>query len=35
MFHFHNKKNKKIFSVIIVTLLILAMIVPTIASFMY
>ena len=35
MFHFNNNKNKRIFSVIIVALLVLAMIVPTIASFMY
>lgn len=35
MFDFHHKKNKRVFSIIIVTLLILAMIVPTIASFMY
>ncbi len=35
MFNFYHKKNKKVFSVIIITLLILAMIVPTIASFMY
>lgn len=34
MFHFSNKKGKKIISAIIVILLVLAMIIPTIASFM-
>lgn len=35
MFNFSNKKSKKIVSAIIVIFLVLAMIIPTIASFMY
>ena len=32
MFNFHNKKTKRIFSVVIIVLLVLAMVIPTIAS---
>lgn len=35
MFNFHNKKTRKIISAVIIVLLILAMIIPTIASLMY
>lgn len=35
MFNFYHKKSKKIVSGVIIVLLVLAMIVPTIASFMY
>lgn len=35
MFNFSNKKSRKIVSGVIVVLLILAMIIPTIASFLY
>ncbi len=34
MFHFFHKKGKKIASAIIVVFLVLAMIIPTIASFL-
>ncbi len=34
MFHLSNKKSKRILSAVIVILLVLAMIIPTIASFM-
>ena len=34
MFNFYNKKSKKVISGVIIILLILAMIIPTIASFM-
>lgn len=32
MFNFHNKRSKKIFSVVIIILLVIAMIIPMIAS---
>lgn len=35
MFNLYNKKTKKIVSSIIVVLLVLAMVIPTIASFLY
>jgi len=35
MFNFHNSKTKRIISVIIIAILILAMIIPTIASLVY
>lgn len=35
MFNFSNKKSKRIVSAVIVILLVLAMIIPTIASFLY
>lgn len=35
MFNFFNKKSRKIVSGVIVVLLVLAMIIPTIASFLY
>ncbi len=35
MFNFHNKKSKKIISGIIILILVLAMIIPTIASLIY
>ncbi len=31
MFNFHNKKTKKIVSAVIITILVLAMVVPTLA----
>lgn len=34
MFNIHNQKTKKIISSVIIILLVLAMIVPTIASFL-
>ncbi len=35
MFNFYHKKSRKTISAVIIVLLILAMIIPTIASFMY
>lgn len=35
MFNIYNKKGKKIISAVIIVLLVLAMIIPTIASFLY
>ena len=35
MFNFYSKKSKKIVSSVIIILLVLAMIIPTIASFLY
>lgn len=35
MFQFNNKKSKRIISCVIVVLVVLAMIVPTIASFLF
>lgn len=35
MFNFSNKKSKRVVSAVIVILLVLAMIIPTIASFLY
>lgn len=35
MFHFHNQKTKRIISAVIIIILVLAMIVPAVASLLY
>ena len=35
MMNFHNRKNQKIISSVIIIILVLAMIVPTLVSFLY